>query len=57
MILYKKGLRGKAATKEAYNIGDAELSNLIEPDLYEQLMEDVELLDVSGWFDQSLTRV
>ncbi|GBF94326.1 peptide chain release factor [Raphidocelis subcapitata] len=46
VLLYKKGLRGKAATKEAYDLGDPELEGLIEPDLLEQLREDVELLEL-----------
>lgn len=48
VLLYKKGLRGKAASKEAFALDDPELEALIEADLYEQLMEDVELLEVLG---------
>ncbi|KIZ00365.1 peptide chain release factor 3 [Monoraphidium neglectum] len=48
VILYKKGLRGRAATKETYDISDPELAGLVEGDLYEQLLEDVELLEVLG---------
>lgn len=44
--LYKKGLRGKAASKAAYSLDDPELPGLLDADLWEQLQEDVELLEV-----------
>jgi len=51
VVLYeRKGSSGrsKGATKKEYDLQDPELKELIEPDLLEQLHEDVELLEVLG---------
>lgn len=51
VVLYeKRGLKGrsKGATKAEYDMDDPELPQLIEADLWEQLQEDVELLEVLG---------
>ncbi len=48
MLYEKRGQAGRAkgATKSEYDLSDPELRSLIEPDLWEQLQEDVELLEV-----------
>ncbi len=47
VLLYTRGIKGKGATSTRYALDDPQLSTLIEPELYEQLMDDVELLEVS----------
>ncbi len=46
----KRGAAGRArgAAKAEYDLSDPELPSLMEPDLWEQLQEDVELLQVRG---------
>jgi hypothetical protein len=44
--LYTKGGRGKGASASEFELSDPQLSTLIEPDLLEQLHEEVELLEV-----------
>eukprot|EP00198_Chlamydomonas_reinhardtii_P012781 XP_001702118.1 peptide-chain release factor [Chlamydomonas reinhardtii] len=49
VVLYEKrgqAGRAKGASKSEYELSDPELRQLIEPDLWEQLQEDVELLEV-----------
>lgn len=48
VTLYQRSNAGnrKGATKKEYSIDDPELKTLIEPDLWDQLLEDVELLEV-----------
>jgi len=41
-------MRGKAGSKAAYDLADPALKELIDPDLYEQLQEEVELLEVGA---------
>ena len=51
VVLYaKRGVTGrnKGASKQEYDLSDPELPSLIEPDLWLQLQEDVELLEVGG---------
>eukprot|EP00775_Hariotina_reticulata_P002359 gene2359-2665_t len=48
VFLFSKGLKGKAGSKTEYNLADPALQELLEPDLYEQLQEEVELLEVLG---------
>eukprot|EP00879_Flechtneria_rotunda_P013063 GHRR01013643.1.p1 GENE.GHRR01013643.1~~GHRR01013643.1.p1 ORF type:complete len:602 (+),score=167.68 GHRR01013643.1:1048-2853(+) len=48
VLLYTKGGRGKGATGIQYDLDDPALQDLIEADLYEQLQEEVELLQVLG---------
>lgn len=50
VLLYTKGGRGKGATSTEYDLSDPSLQELIEPDLWEQLQEEVELLEVRLWF-------
>ncbi|PNW87891.1 hypothetical protein CHLRE_01g006150v5 [Chlamydomonas reinhardtii] len=48
VVLYEKrgqAGRAKGASKSEYELSDPELRQLIEPDLWEQLQEDVELLE------------
>jgi hypothetical protein len=51
VLLYTKGGRGKGATASAYSLTDPQLQGLIEPDLWEQLQEEVELLEVGRGFE------
>lgn len=46
VLLYTKGGRGKGASASEYELSDPQLSDLIDPDLLEQLHEEVELLEV-----------
>lgn len=46
--LYTKKGRGKGADRTEYDYNDPELPKLIEAELWEQLQEDVELLEVCG---------
>jgi hypothetical protein len=46
VLLYTKGGRGKGASSSAYDLSDPQLQSLIEADLWEQLQEEVELLEV-----------
>jgi peptide chain release factor 3 len=46
VYLYTKGGRGKGAARSEYDLTDPSLEGLIEPDLWEQLQEEVELLEV-----------
>ncbi|GLI60750.1 hypothetical protein VaNZ11_002980 [Volvox africanus] len=51
VVLYEKrgqAGRSKGATKAEYDLDDPDLKDLIETDLWEQLQEDVELLEVLG---------
>jgi hypothetical protein len=54
VLLYTKGGRGKGATASAYDLSDPQLQGLIEPDLWEQLQEEVELLEVGWGFEPTL---
>lgn len=62
MVLFeKRGREGRAkgATQTEYDLDDPALKGLIEADLYEQLMEEVELLQVRqdrSWSNQCLVR-
>lgn len=46
--MYQRSRQGnrKGATKQEYAVTDPELKELIEPDLFDQLFEDIELLEV-----------
>jgi peptide subunit release factor RF-3 len=48
VLLYTKGGRGKGASSTEYELSDPQLQGLIEPDLWEQLQEEVELLEVGS---------
>ncbi|KXZ46475.1 hypothetical protein GPECTOR_43g911 [Gonium pectorale] len=51
VVLYEKrgqAGRSKGATKTEYDLSDPDLPGLIETDLWEQLQEDAELLEVLG---------
>eukprot|EP00798_Chlamydomonas_sp_ICE-L_P029642 gene29642-18281_t len=48
LIYSRTGAKGSKGETKEYDLDDAELENLIEPDLLEQLHEDVELLEVLG---------
>lgn len=48
VLLYSKGGRGKGASASEYDLSDPQLQQLIEGDLWEQLQEEVELLEVRG---------
>ncbi|GIL80976.1 hypothetical protein Vretimale_9288 [Volvox reticuliferus] len=51
VVLYEKrgqAGRSKGATKTEYDLDDPDLKDLVEADLWEQLQEDVELLEVLG---------
>jgi peptide chain release factor 3 len=44
--VYTKGAKGRGALSSEYALSDPTLQALVEPDLWEQLQEEVELLEV-----------
>mmetsp|Transcript_23531 Transcript_23531/g.61232 ORF Transcript_23531/g.61232 Transcript_23531/m.61232 type:complete len:647 (-) Transcript_23531:564-2504(-) len=48
VVTYERRGKGQAAVQKEYELSDPALQSIIEPDLLEQLHEDLELLEVLG---------